>query len=323
MTRHTLPVLLLLLALAVFAPARAQPGQTHYIPIMGGGQPCRAGFGLEAVPGPTAGWKDDIAALRPCWLRSNFGSQVAPYDTLYQHYLSGGWAEVDAEIVAELELWREIGAKPLVIFMYGGECVAPTKAQLKPFGDFIVAAIARYNLPRVEILNEPDASGGYASLFGCFGVAHVDRLIYLLNYARVRTTAQVGVSFAGMNANQMNMLAAAAPYADWIGIHHYSVWGGGIVMEPWPGGLLEKYNLAVSLASGKPVWVTEYNLRSPQDECGPAHQEAQKDMIAEALALGLPHLSVLVYWSYPDWQCTGIRNTIVESWLAGGGYPAP
>jgi hypothetical protein len=58
MTRRSPPTSLILYGVIVLVlyvlPARAQPGQTHYIPIMGGGQPCRAGFGLEAVPGPTA-----------------------------------------------------------------------------------------------------------------------------------------------------------------------------------------------------------------------------------------------------------------------------
>lgn len=326
MTRRTLlPALALLIGLffALSPPAFAQPLQTHYLPLLAATPVCRAGFGLEVVPGTTAMWQGDLAEIRACWFRSGFGSQVDPLDTLYQHYLAGGWAEVDAEVAAELEIWREVGASPLVIFMYGGACQVPSIAQLKQYGNFIVAAANRYDLPRFEVWNEPDASGGYASLYGCFGTAHTDRLIYLLNYVNNRTARHVGVSFAGNNETQMQMLAAAAPYADWIGIHHYSVWGGGIVMEPWPGGLVEKYEMAVANAAGRPVWVTEYNLRSPGDEFGITHQQAQADMIAEALALDLPLVSILVYYSYPDWQATGIRNTIVESWLAGGGYPAP
>ena len=80
-------------------------------------------------------------------------------------------------------------------------------------------------------------------------------------------------------------------------------------MEGWPGSLTQKYSMAQTAAPGKPIWITELNLRSPGDECGAEHQAAQDDYIQAALTLRAPVLSVLVYFDYPNWQCTGIRNT--------------
>jgi hypothetical protein len=111
------------------------------------------------------------------------------------------------------------------------------------------------------------------------------------------------------------MLAAVAPHLDWVGIHHYGMWGGGQVFESvWPGSLTLKYQLTED-AVEIPVWITELNLRSPDDECGPAHQAAALEYAEEALSLDAPMVSILVYKVYPDWQCTGIRDTLLEEFL--------
>lgn len=278
------------------------------------------GLGLEVVPGYTQN-QPNLANIVPIYIRSTFGSSVDPYYGPYQKYLSGGWAAVDTKFEM-LDDWRDFGSQPLVVFMRGGlPCKVPTLAQLKPYGDFIVAAVERYNLYTFEVWNEPDASGGLPSLFGCWGKAYTDRLIYLLDYvqARVPSHRQVGVSFQAGSAAQFTMLTATASHADWIGVHYYPVYGGGIVQYPWPGGLSELVDMA-SLYH-EDVRVTEFNLRSPTNECGPVHQQAQADEIQAALDLELPMLSVLVYYPYPDWACTGIEGTLAEEVIMPGGYP--
>lgn len=82
------------------------------------------------------------------------------------------------------------------------------------------------------------------------------------------------------------------------------------------------YQLAQDAATGKPVWITEVNLRSPDDECGPEHQAAQADYLMDALSHGYPVVSILVYADYENWQCTGIRGTEAAETLLTG-YPAP
>lgn len=306
-------ILLILLLLSIaFAP---QVVHHAYLPSISANR--TDGLGLE-----WAGVWGNLTAIRPVYLRSNFGSQIDPYDSLYQHYVVGGWAEVDAQL-AVLEDWRDIGAQPIVIFMRGGlPCKVPTLAQLATYGNFIVAAVARYDLDIFEVTNEPENPGGYPSLFGCWGKQYADRLIYLLDYvqARVPDTRQVGVSFQAGSATQFVMLTTAASHADWIGVHFYSVYGGGVVQYPWPGGLTQLVTMAEQYHDD--VRVTEFNLRSPGNECGLAHQQAQTDEIADALDLDLPMLSILVYYNYPDWQCSGIKNTLTEEMLMpGGGYP--
>ena len=90
------------------------------------------------------------------------------------------------------------------------------------------------------------------------------------------------------------MLAATASHADWIGIHYYPVYGGGIVQYPWPGGLVELVEMAEQYHDD--VRVTEFNLREPDEICSAVFEQAQADEIQAALDLGLPMLSVLVYY---------------------------
>ena len=317
------PVLWLLLVsalvlLVVYRVRAAEPAQA-YLPILTSER--TDGLGFEAVPGAMAAHQAALTDLAPVYLRSNFGSQIAPYDTLYQHYLAGGWAEVDQEVEDELSLWHDIGAIPIVIFMYGGSCVAPTTAQLAGYGDFIALAMGRYNLHYVEVWNEPDAVGGFPSLFGCFGDAYAARLKYLLNRVRsqVDDFRRVGVSFQLANNADLTMLATVASSADWLGIHHYAIWCDGVTTEPWPGSLMGKYDLAVANAAGREVWLTEVNLRTPC-ETGAEHQQAQADYLEWVLGLPIPVKSVLVYYSYPDWQGTGVRDTLAEDALLPG-YP--
>ena len=120
----------------------------------------------------------------------------------------------------------------------------------------------------------------------------------------------------------MEMLAATASHADWVGVHYYPVFGGGIVQYPWPGGLAELVEMAGAYSDD--VRVTEFNLREPDEVCGAAFEQAQADEIQAALDLGLPMLSILVYYPAWDWQCTGIQGTLSEAaLLPGAGYPGP
>lgn len=308
------------IALLVATVVVAAGSHNAYLPVI---RSVRTdGLGLEVVPNYTHN-QPGLADIGALTYRSTFGSQVDPYYGPYQKYLSGGWAAVDLKF-AMLDDWRALGAQPQVVFMRGGlPCKVPTIAQLGPYGDFIVAAVERYDLHTFEIANEPDASGGYPSLFGCWGKAYADRLIYLLDYvqARVPSHRQVGVSFQAASPAQFAMLAATASHADWVGLHFYPVWSAGVVLYPWPGGLATLVTMAEQYSDD--VRVTEFNLRDPASTCGAAFEQAQADEIEAALDLGLPMLSVLVYYPAPDWQCTGIENTLTEQMLMGTGYPAP
>lgn len=293
------------------APAeRAEPRDTGFsliFPMVMRNRAIGLGFEINVDNGYMF---PELADFNPRYIRSHFASWYDPYDTLYQHYISGGWAEVDQEVVTVLGSWRGIGAEPIVIFMHGESCHVPSYQELAAYGDFISAAAERYDLRHFEVWNEPDASAGVTSVWGCFGTAYADRLIYLLErvQAQVDPWREVGVSFMVDNASHMEMLAAVAPSADWIGIHHYGVWGGGVIMEPWPGSLQLKYEMARS-ASPVPVWLTEYNLRSPDYYCTQAHQQAQANYLLAAFNLEIPMVSIHIYADYPDWQCTGIRDT--------------
>lgn len=318
MTRRLLTLalfaLVTLLAVPVFAGAVSN---NAYLPVVRSAR--TDGLGLEVVPDYTHN-QPNLADIQALTFRSTFGSQIDPYYGPYQKYLSGGWAAVDLKFEM-LDDWRALGAQPLVVFMRGGlPCKVPTIAQLATYGDFIVTAVERYNLNIFEVWNEPDATGGFPSLFGCFGKTYTDRLIYLLDYVQTRVPShrQVGVSFQAGSPAQMAMLAATASHADWIGVHFYSVYGGGIVQYPWPGGLVELVEMAGQYHDD--VRVTEFNLREPDEICSAAFEQAQADEIQAALDLGLPMLSVLVYYPAPDWQCTGIQGTLAEQAIMPG-YP--
>jgi len=305
---------MLICAVLLSGSARSAPVYAQYVPFVRHTRP--DGLGLE-LPDNYINLYPAVRDLGPVYLRATFGNSVDPSDTLYLAYKSGGWAAVDAQVADALEGWRAIGAEPIVVFMYGGACSAPKLSQLTQYAVFIAQAAERYSLRYFEVWNEPDATGGLASLYGCFGTAHTARLIHLLGQVQQRVPAerQVGVSFMLQAPAHLDMLRAVAPYADWVGIHHYAIWSAGQVLDPWPGDLATEYALASANAAGRPVWATEVNLRSPDDDCSPAHQAAQAEWLGEALDLGLPMVSVLVYASYPDWQCTGIRNTPAEEAL--------
>ena len=302
------------------------PGDEHtiYLPVIRREQP-----GAPAAAAPAIGVEltgifilnpnnaAEIAGYDLDYIRGHLGSMSEPYNAVYQLYLSGGWAAADERVLSSLEGWRGTGAEPVFIFMPGGECGVPSYAALDNFGDFIAAAVERYDLNYFEVWNEPDVASGGPAVYGCFGTAHAGKLIYLLERIRpqIASHRQMGVSFMMENPAHFAMMEEIAPYVDFVGIHHYGVWGGGMVQESdWPGSLEKKYDL-VDAAVDVPVWITELNLRSPSDQCGPAHQAAARDYIEDALDVGAPMISILVYKAYPDWQCTGIRDTLVADLL--------
>jgi hypothetical protein len=214
-------------------------------------------------------------------------------------------------MIAELDIWRNMGATPIMSFMRGGMCTVPTFLELNSYGDFIVAATKRYGLSYIEVWNEPDFSVGLPSLYGCFGSNHVSRLKYLVKYVNLRLdkSYHVGVSFATSDDSGINMLKEIAPYADWVGFHHYAIWFNGQFQEAWPGSLELKLQMVQDIVpKNMPVWLTEVNLRSPSEECGPAHQQAQGNYLSDVMDLDIPVKSILVYHDYPNWQCTGMRN---------------
>ncbi len=271
-------------------------------------------MGLEATDNAVIINKQGFQSLNPKYLRSNFGSAIDPYDTLYQHYLEGGWGRVDLEILPDLAVWREIGAEPLVIFMYGGQCKAPTYEELDSYAVFISEAVNRYGLNYIEVWNEPDALGGLASLYGCFG--DINKLIFLINKVQSKTDTQVGSSFMLDNEKAMQDLERVSKYVDWVGIHHYGMWFKKII-EPYPGSLEAKLERVI--AFNKPVWLTELNLRSPRDECGQDYEINALKYVQEAIDLlktkDVHMFSILVYSKPPDWQCTGFKNTPLDEYL--------
>lgn len=320
-TRIILSIIVIIFAL-ILIPARtglaSPPEHTLFIPVVRNGQAAaHRAFGFELTNGKIIDMEEEISQFNLDFIRGNLGSLSEPYATPYQLYLSGGWAAADAKVLPNIEGWRTAGAEPLLIFMPGGECTPPSFALLDDFGDFVAAAVERYDLNYFEVWNEPDATSGAPALYGCLGPDHTDKLIYLLDRIRPQLSSgrQMGVSFALGSEEHLEMVEAVAPHMDWVGIHHYGIWGGGQVLESeWPGSLTLKYQLTEDVVE-IPVWITELNLRSPGDECGPAHQQAAMDYVDDALELEAPMLSILVYKSYPDWQCTGIRDTLVGDWL--------
>lgn len=292
-------------------------------------------FGVEIAQGKVVQYEDELTALAPDYLRITTGHYLYHTDTLYQHYLSGGWAAVDAELLPDLTVINEIGATPLVRFMYGTPtCTVPTQTQLDAYAIFVAQAAARYNLQYIEVWNEPDTTTGNASLSGCFGDLYTTKLNKLLDDVQaLAPTRQVGVSFMMDSAAMYSMLQSAVPHADWIGVHHYDVYaedaqGNGSILYTYPGsentpGFKLKLTMAQSAAQGKPVWVTETNLRSPMYFCTENHKAAARQYIAHHIYRAIqdkniPMWSVLVFQDYPDWQCTGIRNTPTHQYLLDG-----
>lgn len=260
----------------------------------------------------------------------NPGYYLDPTETLYQRYLSGGWASVDSRIKNDVRATKEIGAKMVMGFMYGTpNCTVPTQSQLDAYADFIVAAADRYDISYIEVCNEPDAASGLPSLYGCFGHTNANLLNNLLDRVRnqLPTEKKVGVSFMLDNDNMYTMLQSAVPHAEWIGVHYYDVYaedtqGNGVILNSYPGSLTEKLDMAFAAAGNKPVWLTETNLRSPMDFCTPTHKQFALDFIKntvypEVKARNIQMWSILVYQDYPNWQCTGIRNTPVHNFLKG------
>ncbi|HUF38129.1 MAG TPA: hypothetical protein VMN57_06375 [Anaerolineales bacterium] len=330
--------LALIVALIIFSLFLTPNGTVHasepqydiYMPVLMKPEPLPAStmttaIGLELTADNITWYADELAAYNLGFIRGNLGNINEPYKTPYQLYLSGGWAAVDAKMLPNIEGWRGIGAEPLFIFMPGGACSVPSYALLDDFGDFVAEAVERYDMDYFEVWNEPDATSGYSALYGCFGDEYAGKLIYLLERIRPQLAShrQMGVSFMMHSADHFGMMVQVAPYVDFVGIHHYGIWSANQVLQGWPGSLELKYEMVKDAAGGKPVWITELNLRSPGDECGPAHQAAARDFVEKAFELDTPMINILVYKNYPDWQCTGMRETPLAALLMDLKNPNP
>lgn len=293
-----------------------QSAHTLYIPIVNQ-EPNE--IGLYLADDYIFSFQSDVETIDPQYIRTIFGSSSNPLDTPYQHYLSGGWAEVDAEMLPDLTEYKKIGI-PIVGFTYGGLCKVPTASQLTAYGNFIAQAVIRYQLTYFEVWNEPDAQSGLPSLYGCFGSQYSAQLNSLIQNVGGQLPSQykVGVSFMVDSQTKFDMLVKAEPYLDWIGVHHYGVWSGSSVLEGYPGGVNQLYTL-VSSFTDKPILLTEVNLRYPQTICNTAFQAAQSQYNRAALNSLFDAKIFLVYTNSPDWQCTGIRNTPTEDMLLA--YP--
>jgi hypothetical protein len=233
---------------------------------------------------------------------------------------------VDAEVKSDIDGIRALGAEPIVISMYGGNCVpAPTLSQLNAYGNWLVSFINRYELQYLEVWNEPDAQGsGLPSLYGC-GPSQ-NNMISLLENVRAQTTAQVGTSFMFNSPGQQAYLQAVAPHADFIGIHIYAVYWipTGQIGYAWPGSPVAAYTLAAQL-SGKKPWITEANLRELGYNCGNMDfQKAQSDYLTnQILPLSAPVTVLFTYNDNPAWECTGLRNSQFELDYFATPFPYP
>lgn len=250
-------------------------------------------------------------------IRINFGSSSNPNDTPYQYFLSGGWSAVDLEVLPDLDKIAELGVPVIVTMTLGGSCTFPNLTARNAYADFVADFSDRYGVDYIEVWNEPDLSGGSASLFGCFGSNRANELKAMVVRVKdgVQSEVQVGVSFAiGSQAN-FNMLVAVMPVLDWVGVHHYSIWTGA-VSETYPGSVQTLVSQVRAIAGTAPVFVTEVNLRNPLETCSdPVFVQAQINYIRSSLQSSADLVIPFAFVSWSDWQCTGLYNSPAESSL--------
>jgi hypothetical protein len=263
-----------------------------------------------------------INAIRPVFIRTISGDWQRPNDTLYQDFLSGGWEQVDLSLGPDLRAIRSANAIPIIGFMYGGQCKKPAQDKLDLYARFIADAIHRYNLPLVEVWNEPDFEAGLPSLYGCFGDQYSVDLIRLIQSVRSHLDSQyqsaVGVSYGINSARNWQMVEQVAPYQSWTGIHYYGVWNGEEITTPfYPGSPEQLYEQTVQLVPHQKVIFTEYNAFDQSVACVPEFYPLQMEFNRRGLTIGADGIIIFLYSKPKDWRCTGILGTLTDDLLMG------
>lgn len=304
-------IILTLLSLTFIpAPQESSPITNIYFPMLYASRNDGMGLQIQRWTGPTNA--DSLEALQVEFVRVFFGDDTG--QNVYQIYLVGGWDAVDAYVLADIESIKAY-SEPIISFTHGGLCKVPTNLQLNAYAAFLVEFVIRYDITYFEAWNEADNKGGNSALFGCFGDQNTSKLIYLIG--KIRETLpdgkMLGVSFAMGEPADFTMYTSIVPYLDWVAVHHYGVWSGGVVTEPYPGTITQLYDLVAP--QDIPIFLTEVNLRDPLTLCTPAFRQAQMEYNQGALKSPFEIKIILVYAGGANWQCTGIKGSITEEML--------